>query len=75
MNKEHIYDKEIGGHMEQIIKICDENDIVMIAEFYIPTDETNGLCASSAVNLNSGTIPQHMSCMGYIQQNVQRKLK
>ena len=71
-NKEKIYDEMIKPHMTEIIKICKENDIAMIAEFYIPTDEKNGLCVSSAVENKGGFMPKHMSCMGFIQQKVKR---
>lgn len=71
-NKEEIYNEEIGPHMEEIIKICEKNDIAMIAEFFIPTEKNTGLCVSSAVKNKGGAMPKHLSCMGFIQQKVKR---
>lgn len=71
-NKEKIYDEMIKPHITEIIKMCKENDIAMIAEFHVPTDEKAGLCVSSAVINKNGTMPKHMSCMGFIQQKVKR---
>lgn len=56
INKEQIYDEMIKAPMSEIIRICKENDITMIAEFYIPTDKKTGLCVSSAVENKSGSL-------------------
>ena len=39
MNKEDVYDTQINPLMAEIIKICQENKIAMLASFAIPTEE------------------------------------
>lgn len=59
-NKEEIYDAEIKPLMSQIIKICIKNEIPLITEFHIPTDESPGLCVSSSIVEHMSNIPVHM---------------
>ena len=47
MNKEQIYDEKIAPLMRQIIEICQEHNIGMLADFEIPNDEDQDLCCTS----------------------------
>lgn len=49
MNKEQIYDEKISPLMAQIIAICKENGVAMIASFFIPTEEDAGLCCTTCL--------------------------
>jgi hypothetical protein len=71
-NREQIYNDDIDEHMAKIIAVCKKNDIAMITEFFIPTDENPGLCCSSAVMIDDKKLPQHMACMAFIQQKIKR---
>lgn len=48
MNKEQVYDEKISPLMTQIIDICHEHNIGMLADFEIPNDEDSDLCCTSA---------------------------
>jgi hypothetical protein len=51
MNKEEIYDAEIGPLMSQIIETCKTHGIAMVACYAIPTPEDAGLrCTSHLAN-------------------------
>ena len=43
MNKEQIHDTKIGPLMDQIIAICEEHKIAMLASFALPVDDNPGL--------------------------------
>lgn len=43
MNKEQVYDEKIVPLMQQIIEVCQEHNIGMIADFEIPDDEDSDL--------------------------------
>lgn len=49
MNKEQIYDEKINPLMAQIIAICKENKIAMVASFGIETPEDEGLHCTTAL--------------------------
>ncbi len=49
MNKEEIYDSEISPHMVEIIRICKEHQISMVASFSIPTEEDEGCRCTTAL--------------------------
>lgn len=49
MNKETIYDEQIAPLMDQIIAICKDNQIAMLASFSIPTDERPTLAVTTAL--------------------------
>ena len=49
MNKEQIYDEKINPLMGQIIAICQEYKIAMLADFSIPNEEDAGLNCTSAL--------------------------
>lgn len=48
MNKEQVYDEKISPLMRQVIEICQEHNIGMIADFEIPNDEDSDLCCTSS---------------------------
>jgi hypothetical protein len=49
VNKEQIYDAHIAPLMSQILAICKEHKIAMLASFAIPSDYDDDLCCSSAL--------------------------
>ena len=49
MNKEQIHDTQIGPLMDQIIAICEEHKIAMLASFAIPTDDDSSLACTTAL--------------------------
>ena len=49
MNKEQIYDEQISPLMKQIIEICQEHEIGMVADFEIPNEEDPHLCCTSSL--------------------------
>jgi hypothetical protein len=57
MTKEGIYDNEIQPLMAQIIEICKQNGIAMIANFVCPSDEDDGLQALTMLPDESGKHP------------------
>lgn len=56
-DKEQIYDDKISPLMTEIIKICKENDIKMVADFYLrePTEEETEFHCTTALNANENT--------------------
>ena len=54
MNKEQVYDEKIHSLMDQIISICKEHGIAMIASFSIPTDENDQLCCTTCTEDENG---------------------
>lgn len=47
MSKEEIYDEKIAPLMQQVLEICMANNIAMISDFEIPSDEDPNLCCTS----------------------------
>lgn len=47
MNKEEIYDAQIEPLMKQILGICENNGIAMVASYSIPTEADKSLCCTS----------------------------
>jgi len=60
MNKEEAYDALIHPLMAQIIGICKERGIAMLATFAIPTDADDGLCCTSCLPDQTGELPRHI---------------
>lgn len=55
LNKEQIYDEHISPLMTQIINICMEHSIGMVATFHISTPEDEGLrCTSAVIDIDKG---------------------
>lgn len=54
INKEKIYDDEISPLMKEIIKICKDKDIDMVASFSIPIPDDDGLmCTTTLLSENA----------------------
>lgn len=69
MNKEQIYDDQISPLMRQIIQICKDNGIAMMADFAIPTDEDDGLrCTSLLPDETGENDPLHRDCNAHIRR-------
>ena len=53
-DKEQIYDEKISPLMTQIIQICKENDIKMVADFYLrePTEEATEFHCTTALTVD-----------------------
>jgi hypothetical protein len=49
MNKEEVYDAQINPLMAQIINICQEHKIAMLACFALPIPEDVGLMCTTAL--------------------------
>lgn len=49
MNKEEAYDRRLAPLVAEIIEICKEHKIAMLASWYIPTEEEPDLCCSTAL--------------------------
>lgn len=61
MNKEEVYDKEIYPLMNQILEICEQNSIVMVASFAIPTESKPDLVCNSAYHDKNGKMSPRMA--------------
>ncbi|WP_321782385.1 hypothetical protein [Burkholderia pyrrocinia] len=49
ISKEHVYDDQISPLMAQILSICKDHKIAMLASFSIPSDEDPELACTSAL--------------------------
>ena len=57
MNKEQVYDERIAPLMTQIIEVCREHKIAMLATFAIPTPDDNTLACTTHLPDESGNLP------------------
>lgn len=48
-SKENIYDEEIAPLMNQILEICREHKIAMLAQFGTPSESDKGLVCTTAL--------------------------
>ena len=77
MNKEQIYDSKISPLMQQIIKICTENGIAMLADFSIPHDGegpngedcTRLRCTTLLPDETGENDPLQVVALNYIRRN------
>jgi UV DNA damage repair endonuclease len=58
VNKEQVYDEQIHGLVKQILAICKENQIPMVASFHIPNPEDADLMCTSALLYEEWETPQ-----------------
>lgn len=58
MNKEQIYDEKISPLMEQIIAVCREHKIAMLAHFAIPAEADDTLSCTTHLPDESGSLPE-----------------
>ncbi len=69
MNKEEIYDDQISPLMTQIIAICREHGIAMLASYSIPNGEDDGLCCTTHLADENGEIYERFAkANGIIRQ-------
>jgi hypothetical protein len=61
MNKEQVYDEKIDPLMAQIIAICQEHKIAMLATFDIPPTPGDDLCCTSHLPDESGNLPARIA--------------
>ena len=59
MSKESIHDEFISPLMAQIINICKEHGIAMIASFYIPSPGDEDLACTTMIPDETGKNPSH----------------
>lgn len=59
MTKEQVYDEKISPLMVQIISICKEHGIAMIANFACPNDEDEDLQALTLLPDENGNHPEN----------------
>jgi hypothetical protein len=60
VNKEKIYDERISPLMAQILTICKENGIAMVAQFAIPNPDDPDLVCTSCLTDESSKLSQDM---------------
>lgn len=63
MNKEQIYDAEISPLMAQIIGICQQHGISMLATFDIPTEEDPDLLCTTNLADGDGKFSDRMMAL------------
>ncbi len=60
MNREDVYDNQISLHMTEIIRLCKEHDIPMVASFQYNDDRPDGeaqLCTTVILNQQDAACP------------------
>lgn len=60
MTKEQIYDEKINPLMAQILTICKDHKIAMLADFSIPNEDDDGLKCTSAMLDKEHNPPENM---------------
>ena len=58
MNKKQAYQEKISPLMKQIVTICKEHGIAMIALFSIPTEDMKNLLVMTSITDEAGKIPE-----------------
>ena len=61
MNKEQIYDEQIFPLMGQIIRICQEHKIAVVASFHTPNDEDPDLYCATRETDEAGKYPGYLA--------------
>lgn len=62
-NKEQVYDEQIGPLMQQIIDLCQQHGIAMLATFALPTEAQPDLNCTTAIPNETGKYPSVMGEM------------
>ena len=57
LNKEQVYDEQISPLMNQVIAICQERGISMLATFALPVPGNEGLACTTALADETGQQP------------------
>lgn len=69
MNKEKAYDEKVGPLMIQIIALCKEHKIAMLAQFATPNDEEPDLLCTTALLEKEFDPPEHMlRALGFLKR-------
>jgi hypothetical protein len=63
MDKEQIYDEKINHLMAEIISVCKEHKISMVASFAIPSNDDPDLFCSTSVPDETDSFPAHLNEM------------
>lgn len=66
MNKEQIYDEKLAPLMTQVIDLCREHKIAMLATFCIPNDEDSTLSCTTHLPDETGALPAHIKAAAQI---------
>lgn len=77
MNREAVYDEKISPLMAQIIQICKENDIPMVASFQINDDRPDGaafLCTTVILNQEPPPANKLLEASSIIQRGREPKV-
>lgn len=70
LNKEQIYDQQIAPLVEQIINICKEHGIAMLADFVLPTpDEPDLRCTTMLEDESRQVDPRHHMALNILGIN------
>lgn len=64
MNKEQIYDAQIAPLMTQIIKVCQQHKIAMLADFAIPNNDDPDLkCTTALLSKDANPSPEMLQVL------------
>ncbi|MNL25568.1 hypothetical protein D3C87_1470530 [compost metagenome] len=63
LNKEQVYDQQISPLLDQIIAICQQRGIAMVASFALPIPDNTGLRCSTVLPDETGRNPSDHSMM------------
>ncbi|CAJ0779025.1 hypothetical protein LMG7141_00830 [Ralstonia condita] len=58
MTKEDVYDEQIAPLMKQIIAVCRENKMAMVATIHCPSATDSTLCCSTALTTDEFDPPE-----------------
>jgi hypothetical protein len=61
MNKEQVYDEKINPLMAQIIAICQEHNIAVVASFHTPNDDDEDLFCATCIPDENGSFPYYLA--------------
>jgi hypothetical protein len=70
MNKEQAYDELISPLMTEIVRICQENKISMLATFDIPIEEDEGLCCTTYLPDETGELSERIQKLAKIARPI-----
>lgn len=69
MSIEQVYDERVSPLMTQIIAICKEHKIAMVAQFAIPIQDDPDLCCTTALTTKEFEPPDHLRrAVGFLER-------
>lgn len=75
MSKEQVYDQQVAPLMEQIIRICQENKIAMLASFSLESEDDEGLRCTTALLTDRYEPPDDFkAALGLLKRGVEPSL-